>query len=265
MKNRVQREPYLELQAMLLVVALAAYWWYSLQYVGGHTFRPVLTTLVVFGAFIQGRRLGPARVVGKEPIFAFLGAVALIAMPVAGGPAPRGHGFAAAALGSFIAQGAWALHRYPFRPGISGKHFLRKALVARTLAAAGVGLGMAVLLSLYVAVIFVIAALGSEDAGPRALLKDFVLVVLSYFAAGALGGAVIGALAPLIRLPLGALLLGIPLTGAIYGSVGVAMSHMEVLSAPNGSPDISPIEGLVVLTFIGPMWGIMAKDWIEKA
>jgi hypothetical protein len=241
------------------------YWWYSLRYVGSFLYRPVLGTVTIVLLYVLSRRSGPNSHAGREPVGLFLLSMLFFVMPVASGPAPRGHGFVAAALGSFVAQGAWALYRYPFRAQPFGARYLQAPLRNRVVPAMRVGAGMALLLSLYVAVIFTIAALTSVDARSFSLLTDYLLVVLSYLAAGLLGGAVIGMLAPLARWPVGALILGIPLTGAIYGSVAVAMEHMKVLSDGTDPTTLPPLAGLVILTYIGPMWGIMAKEWIEGA
>lgn len=254
---------HVPVQAMILIAGAGAYWWYSLRYVGDHLFRPVIGTAAIIGAFHLSRKLGPIRNPGTEPLIGFALSVLLFAMPVASGPPPRGHGFVAADIGMFVAQGAWALYRYPYEPRRSARGLVAGPVAERVRTAVLVGVCMAVILTLYVAVILTIAAFGSSEARTFSFVNDFLLVSLGYLAAGVLGGAVIGVGAPLIRWPLGAMVMGIPLAGAIYGSVGAAMEHMEVLSEGMEPSTTRPLAGLLILIGIGPMWGLLAKGWLE--
>lgn len=249
-------------QTRILLAGTAVYFAYSFQFVRGYPFRLLLGAVVIAALYALSQRAGPNHKPGMEPILGFLVSVAAFAMPVAAGPSPRGHGFIAAAIGSFVAQGAWALHRYPFEPTRSAKWFVFSSLFDRVTISALIGAGLAVLLTLYAAVVVAIAAVADKSA-VQPLLTDFVLLTAGYFGGGILGGALVGALAPIVRWPLGAMVLGIPLTGAIYGSVGIAMERMETLN-DGADPTTIPLSAaIVILAFIGPMWGIMAKEWIE--
>ena len=251
-----------EVQTFLLLVCTGIYFLYSAQLVEGHVGRTALGASAIAGAYFLARHLGPNLSPGNEPIVMFVGAMLLFIMPVAGGPSPRGHGFVAAAIGSFAAQGSWALWRYPYEPTRQAMGFLNRSALARMLTAGKFGAAMALMLTLLVSVLLGVAAIAAPEER-MGILGDFPFLAAGYFSAGIVGGCVIGEIAPIVRWPIGAITLGIPLTGAIYGSVGLAMTQMNVLSEGTDMSVFGFGEALVILTYIGPMWGVMAKEWIE--
>ncbi|MGD8871524.1 MAG: hypothetical protein PVJ80_08055, partial [Gemmatimonadota bacterium] len=156
-----------------------------------------------------------------------------------------------------------ALFRYPFVPSRAGKGFLRKPVIERSLIGGSVGAAMAVALSVLVALVFAVRTFEVSPDQRSMLWGDWVSVSGAYLGGHAVAGSVIGALAPIVRWPLGAMSLGIPLTGIVYGSAAIALSRMEFLGADWDPAVFTPAGVLVILTWIGPMWGLMVKEWIE--
>jgi hypothetical protein len=95
-------------------------------------------------------------------------------------------------------------------------------MMRRVLRGAGGGVGLAMLYSIYAVVV-------AHTSGPQAFAKDGVTletVVLTYLAGGIVGGAIVGALFPLRRSFVGAVVVGfvavVPfIMGIFYSMTGV--------------------------------------------
>jgi hypothetical protein len=121
---------------------------------------------------------------------------------------------------------------------------------------------MAALVSLYVGVMFAVAAVLGQDVSGFGV-SGFGLVVGAYWVGGLLAGAVAGLGRPMSHWPLGRMLVGIPVTAAVYGAVWMAIRLMDGPFAEAGSP----VDTAVLLVFslcAGPagglMMGAMAKE-----
>jgi hypothetical protein len=252
------------LQFLLLTAGALVYVTYSMVYVRDVPWQTVVGIVAIGSLFALASHLGPNLKPGLEPLVGFAVAVLGFAVPaIVAASTSRAHSLIAAGIGSLVAQGAWALRRYPFNPTNAGRRFLSERPAKRAIIGSLAGIGVAVLLSLYALLILAIAAVTGDVS--VAFYRDYGIVVVSYLGAGILGGVAVGLLAPLVQWPLGAILLGIPLTAAIYGTIAVAARHLQTLNDGLQPGQIPFGFGLLVLLYIGPMWGLVAKQWIERS
>lgn len=156
------------------------------------------------------------------------------------------------ALNSFLIVGAWALHRLPSHTPTDNPGWVisvRNNVLF--------GLVMAVGFSILAGVILAVAAAsGSND--PLVTPRSFGLLTGGYFAAGVLGGLVVGLLKPFARWPLGTMCIGIPVATLVYGSVGVAMLLMGDPEGPSTLRETALMAGGIGI-LVGPVGGLVFR------
>lgn len=174
------------------------------------------------------RSWGEATHPAKEPIGVFLAAFVLFVLPAAFVPPPRGPAFVAGALGMLCVQAIWAVYRYPTAVRVPNAP-PRRLLMDLEWGLAW-GTGLAVFFSVYVAVLFVLDGIGTND--PSMGAREFLLVIAAYFAGGLLGGLIAGLLRPASRWPLGAMAMGILVAFPVYWAIGLILPYIEPSDAP---------------------------------
>jgi hypothetical protein len=188
--------------------------------------RPGLFAIILLSTL--ARSWGEATHPGTEPLGVFLACVALFAFPAAFLPPPRGPGFLAATLGILCVQAIWAIYRYPTVPRSTDAPPRR--LLADLRWGLAWGIGLAIFFSAYVAVLFLLDRIGTDDPSMRG--RDFQLVIAAYFGGGSLGGLIAGLLRPASRWPLGAMAMGILVAFPAYWAIGVILPYIDPSESP---------------------------------
>ncbi len=197
-------------------LALSAY---LLFFVSGARLGIVATSLLVMPlAFLLSRGLGESGKAAWEMFVVAILAAATYGAALILDPPTQPHGYAAALWALLLTQGIWAVGRYPTTPPETVD-----PLSVDLLGSLLTGLGTALGFSLYAGVIVGLAALGDD---PAATGDAFGLVVLAYFAAGMLGGTMVGLMKPWRRWPLGTIATGVVVGFLIYLCVGVVLPYL---------------------------------------
>jgi hypothetical protein len=152
------------------------------------------------------------------------------------------------AICSFVLLGTWALHRFPAEDSVG-----EQQLAASVLVSVLIGFATAVFVGLFATAIFLIGFLSGEEPFT---LQNWSLLILSYVAAGVIGGVLVGLTRPLTAYPLGRMLVGIPVAAVIYGFVGIGMLFMGI----DGGPETlrtAIVMGMVMGLIAGPMGGLV--------
>jgi hypothetical protein len=193
--------------------------------------RPILLLPGLFAIVLLStlaRSWGEASHPGKEPLGVFLAAFVLFALPATLVPPPRGPGFIAAAIGMLCIQAIWAVYRYPTAARTPNEPPRR--LLGDLRWGLAWGIGLAVFFSLYVAVLFFLDRIGTDNPAMQA--QDFGLVIAAYFAGGVFGGLIAGLLRPASRWPLGAMAMGILVAFPAYWAIGVILPYVDPSDGP---------------------------------
>lgn len=182
-----------------------------------------LTGVAAFALAAQtSRRLGPAVIAGKEPLFVAIAGAASLFVPVLFFAFPFSReSMAAILLGMLCIDGFWAIHRYPAPPG--ARLARRDSLAADLREGVFVGLFMATFFSLFAAAIMLVASLGE---GMRAF-SILGWVAGGYFAGGVCAGLVFGMLRPIAAFPLGRMTIGVLGGMAVYGSMAFIIPYVD--------------------------------------
>ena len=187
---------------------------------------PGLIGIILLSAV--ARSWGEATYPGKEPLGVFLAAFLLFAMPATLVPPPRGPAFIAAALGMLCVQAIWAVYRYP--TAVRARNGSRRRPFGDLKWGLGWGVGLAVFFSLYVAVLFVLDRIGTDN--PSMGAQAFLLVIAAYLGGGLLGGVIAGLLRPASRWPLGAMAMGILIAFPAFWAIGIILPYIDPSDAP---------------------------------
>ena len=179
-----------------------------------------------------------------EPIFVFMGAFAAFYMPPSFHP-PISHATVfAGTLGFLAAEGIWAVRRYPVER--------RDHVAIRDSVQEGVrtGLFMALGIAAIAAVILTVRAIAGYKTQEFGLVT-ILLLFAGYLLGGILAGATAGLLRPLVRWPLGTMLVGIIGGIIVYGAIAPAAQ----LSMGRAVQQISVREGIEIACACGLLVG----------
>ncbi|MFN2397639.1 MAG: hypothetical protein ABR543_03180 [Gemmatimonadaceae bacterium] len=190
-------------------------------------------------------RLGRVSTAGGEPL-AVLFAGCAVPISASLSPPIRDLQWAALLLAPLAMQTLWALHRYP--PLVERDNRL---LFSRISATVGIGLLIALVLTLVVLAIFLIS-LAADDEMRRLGPSAFVRIAAGYFAGALLAGTLVGVLRPLTRWPTGTIALGVLGGAIVYGAVGPAVQFIEL---SEGKPLMSFAEQIAIALACGVMVG----------
>jgi MFS family permease len=158
----------------------------------------------------------------QEPVVVMLLSCLGITMPAAAHFPIERLQWPAIGLATVGIQGLWAIHRYEELPPAPGTFRERLRFYVT------VGLVMAFGLSLLASLIFVLG--GEGRGGIRASSSGALgLIVLGYFVGAVLAAALLAAMVPLTRWPLGTIFVGILCGALIYGAVAPAVSVLKQL------------------------------------
>lgn len=183
-------------------------------------------TIAAFGAvglavaWVATSRWGVDPTAGQEMIGVLLASVGIIAMPVAFQAPIPSLTWPAIGLGILAIEAVWAAKRYPIL-----RQPPPERLVARVGTGAGLGLAGAFVLALIAAVPL---GLGYLAPGSRAEVGRIAPFVFGGYAlGGVVAGALVGALRPFSRSPVGTMLLGIIGGICVYGAMLPAVALSE--------------------------------------